>query len=304
MSNKPKKWLAALIGICIPPIAMMYVAQWRWAVLYLVMGLAGGIVFGFVLSGETILSDAFAIMYSITGAIHAYRLAAQHTKDIRRPAYSRWYSLLGMAVGLLSMIFIFRAFVLEPFRYESGAMQPTIEPKSRFLVQKWGYGNYGAYGIQVLRKPISSPLIHGDVVAFEPPSNRSSQYAYRLIALPGDTITYRDKRLTVNGNLITQPRAEDHFDAISLTYKSRHLETFGHIEYPVLFDKSRPTFILSSTPLSFTDRCTFLADGFSCEVPPGHHFMMGDNRDDSLDSRFLGFVPADHIIGKVIFIWK
>lgn len=301
MPNKPKKWLAALLGIVAPPIAMMYVSQLQWAGVYLVLALVIGVVSEFYLR-ETVFAAALQLAFLITCVVHAYGLAAKYPDDKPRPTYSHWYALLGTAVGLFSIVFGVRAFVVELLRFPSGSMLPTIPSQAHLIVQKWGYGNYGAYGLHLARASISSSLSRGDIIVFEFPRDRSIHYAKRLIGLPGDQIAYQGKRLSVNGTPVSFRQAEDYFDPKARAYKPRYLESMGDTEYSVLIENESPAPIPTAIAFPFRDKCTYDSEGVTCEVPPGHYFTLGDNRDNSLDSRMWGFVPADHIVGKVLYI--
>ena len=280
---------------------MMYVAQMRWAGVYLLAALAVGVIGKFYLH-DTLSAAVLPIIYAVTCAIHAYHIAKKYPDEIQRPAYSRWYGLLGAAAGLFVVVFSIRAFVVEPFRFPSGSMLPTIPLRAHLIVQKWGYGNYGTYGIHLSHTPISSPLARGDIIVFEFPPDRSIHYAKRLIGLPGDTIAYRGKKLSINGNSVALRQAADYFDSKASAYTPAFFESLMGIEYSVLLEKATPACVPTSYAFPFRDKCIYDSEGVTCVVPTGHYFTMGDNRDKSNDSRMWGFVPADHVIGKVLYI--
>lgn len=300
MSTKPKKWIAVVLNIIAPPIGMMYVAQLRWAGIYFLIALAIGVA-GIYLGG-TVAAGAMQLVFVLVCAIHAYRFAASYPDEKPRPGYSRWYGLLGTIGGLFSVAFAIRAFVVEPFRFPSGSMLPSIPLGAHLIVQKWGYGNYGTYGIHALRTAISSPLRNGDVIVFEYPRDRSTHYAKRLIGLPGDKVTYREKRLTINGSPVQFRQAGEHFDSTTGAHTSVLAESLLGTEYSVLIDKDAPNSVPSIQAFPFRDKCAYDSEGVTCDVPAGHYFTLGDNRDNSADSRMWGFVPADHIVGKVLYI--
>lgn len=301
MPNKPKKWVAVLLGILVPPIAMMYAAQLRWVGVYFLLALVIGVIGEFYLH-DTIIAAVLQIIFALTCATHAYRFAKRYPDEKQRPAYSRWYGLLGAAAGVFSVAFGVRAFVVEPFRFPSGSMLPTIPLGAHLIVQKWGYGNYGTYGIHLFRSPISSPLGRGDIIVFEFPPDRSIHYAKRLVGLPGDKIAYRGKKLSINGNPVALHQAADYFDSKAHVYSPAFIESLMGVEYSVLIAKDSPASLPTALAFPFRDRCTYDPEGVTCVVPAGHYFTMGDNRDNSYDSRIWGFVPADHIIGRVLYI--
>ncbi len=301
MLDRPKKWLAALLGIFALPLGMMYVAQIRWAGIYLAIALVVGVVGEFYLR-ETVVAGVIQILFALTCATHAYRLAARYPAEKPRPAYSRWYGLLGTAFGLFLVAFGVRAFIVEPFRFPSRSMLPTIPLRAHLIVQKWGYGNYGTYGLNLLQAPISAPLSRGDLIVFDYPPDRALQYTKRLIGLPGDTITYRGKKLVVNGNPVPLRQTGDYFDTKALAYTPTYVESLTGTEYFVLIEKDSPPSVPTTLAFPFRDKCTYDSEGVTCQVPTGHYFVLGDNRDNSYDSRMWGFVPADHIVGKVLRI--
>lgn len=301
MPNKPNKWIAVLIGIVAGPIALMYVSQLRWAGIYLLVALIIGIV-GEFYSRDTVIAGVLQLVFMLTCVTHAYRFAAKYPDDKPRATYSRWYGLVGTVLCFLSIAFGVRAFLIEPFRSPSGSMLPSIPLQAHLLVQKWGYGNYGTYGLHLSRAPISTPINRGDIVVFEFPRDRSIQYVKRLIGLPGDKITFREKRLSVNGTPTFLHQAEDFFAPNTNTYIPQYREFLGKTEYAVLIENDSPAYIQTSPTFPFRDKCIYGPHGVSCEVPADHYFVIGDNRDNSSDSRMWGFVPADHIVGRVLMI--
>jgi signal peptidase I len=130
--RKPKKWVAAVLGLFIPPVGMLYVARPGWAAAY--FALASIVVLGnmFVPRGMELAGDAVALIVAIICAIHAYRLA-RDSRVLRRPWYSRWYGLLGIVVAFAVLAFGTRAFLFERFRFPSGSMAPSIEPRAQMV---------------------------------------------------------------------------------------------------------------------------------------------------------------------------
>jgi signal peptidase I len=181
-------------------------------------------------------------------------------------------------------------------------MLPTIPLRSHLIVQKLGYGNYGTYGLTLLRATISSPLRRGDVFVFEFPPDRSIHYAKRLIGLPGDKVAYQHKRLTINGKPAEVSKKEDFLHLERMYYSKQFIENLGENEYHILNDEDAPIFISDASRFLFRENCLYDNAGVVCTVPDGHYFMLGDNRDNSRDSRMWGFVPADHIVGRVLYI--
>jgi len=180
---------------------------------------------------------------------------------------------------VLLFVLVVRSFVFEPFRIPSGSMMPTLLQGDFIFVQKYAYG---------LRLPVIETKLletgkpqRGDVVVFRLPSDPSINYIKRVVGLPGDLISYERHRLVVNGELLD---LEQHPSATATD--PRFVEQLGERQHEILIDDSSYTF----------------RDG-SYQVPEGHYFMMGDNRDNSRDSRFIGAIPETHLVGEAVRIW-
>ena len=301
MQDKPKKWIAATLGIVVQPLAMLYVGRLGLALVYLAAALVVATAV-FLHAGQPLLGALANLAFVIVGATHAYWLAARWEEDRPRPSYSRWYGLLGAAAILFTLLLGVRSFLLEPFRAPSGSMMPTIAPGAHLLVQKWGFGNYGTFGFHLVRRPITAPLQRADLVAFEFPRDRSVPYVKRVVGLPGDRISYRAKVLSIHGTPVPRQNGAQQFDPDAQRMMATASETIGGVTYTVFLNPQALDLLPTPQRFPFDDRCVRNQESLNCEVPAGHYFVMGDNRDNSADSRYWGFVPADHIIGKVIYI--
>ena len=198
-------------------------------------------------------------------------------------------------------VFLLRSFLVEPFKIPSGSMIPTLLVGDFILVNKYTYG----VRLPVINKKIvelNSPQ-RGDVVVFRYPPDPSLDYIKRVVGLPGDKIVYRNKRLTINGQEIAQRKIEDYLDRDRLFYTPRFMETLGSVEHHILVEPEAPPFVQQIVHFPHSENCHYNSEGVSCEVPAGNYFMMGDNRDNSQDSRFWGFVPDENLVGKAFFIW-
>jgi signal peptidase I len=178
-------------------------------------------------------------------------------------------------------------------------MTPSIEPRALLIVEKWGYGNYGTYGIHFMRTGMSSEMRRGDIVAFEYPEDRTLSYAQRVVGIPGDRISYYNKRLKVNDQEVLRTRIGDYVHKDRPIHSLQYLERLGDREYPILIEAEAPAAIPPVKAFPFDERCAYTKEGVHCQVPEGHYFVLGDNRDNSSDSRIWGFVPARNILGKV-----
>jgi signal peptidase I len=189
---------------------------------------------------------------------------------------------------VLLIVLLFRSFLFEPFKIPSGSMIPTLLVGDFILVNKYAYG---------LKLPVLNTRFisvgepkRGDVVVFRYPVNPSVNFIKRLVGLPGDTITYRDKQLFINGELVA---TKDQGIYSSAEVKCSTPESDAHRSQEQLGDVQHDTLIHLGSPGR---------DG-QWEVPPGHYFMMGDNRDRSNDSREWGFVPEENLMGRAVGIW-
>jgi signal peptidase I len=140
-------------------------------------------------------------------------------------------------------------------------------------------------------------------MVFKYPVDPSLDYIKRVVGVPGDKIVYRNKRLTVNGKEMSYQALPDYLDEERLSYSKQYVENLTGTVHKILNDDHAPAFI--SNPQDFPNRqnCSYNLEGFACTVPDGQYFMMGDNRDNSLDSRYWGFVPDRNIVGKAFFVW-
>jgi signal peptidase I len=206
---------------------------------------------------------------------------------------------------VILIVFLLRSFLVEPFKIPSGSMLPTLLIGDFILVNKYTYG---------IRVPIVNKKIvsinqpqRGDVMVFRFPDNPSQDYIKRVVGTPGDTVEYRDKRLIINGNPIkTEPDGEFSYveGGLNFTATQRFAEFLRQDRHAILTREDTPPLQLSGVQLfPFRENCVYNDNGFSCKVPAGHYFMMGDNRDSSSDSRYWGFVPDENIVGKAFFIW-
>jgi len=205
---------------------------------------------------------------------------------------------------VLLIVFLLRSFVAEPFKIPSSSMRPTLEVGDFILVNKFVYG----IRLPIIEKkiiPTGDPQ-RGDVIVFRYPVNPSQDFIKRLVGLPGDEVVYRDKKITVNG--MPWPQTSDgsygYLEGLSYVTTEKVLERSDGREHAIAENPAAPP-VFPHNVRMFPDRenCVYNERGFTCKVPAGHYLMMGDNRDNSDDSRYWGFVPDDHIRGKAFFIW-
>ncbi|MRV71942.1 signal peptidase I [Duganella sp. FT92W] len=219
--------------------------------------------------------------------------------NLRQPT---WVEYSGSFFPVIALVFFLRSFLYEPFKIPSMSMVPTLQVGDLILVNKFTYG---------IRLPIINKKIvelndpkRGDVMVFKYPRDMSQDYIKRVIGVPGDKITYENKRLTVNGKPVEYTALEDYLNEESLTYSKQFKENLTGTEHRVIVTEAAPTVNLSDVKdFPHSEACTYRYEGFTCVVPAGNYFMMGDNRDNSADSRYWGFVPDKNIVGKAFFVW-
>ncbi|MFY7698223.1 MAG: signal peptidase I [Legionella sp.] len=180
-------------------------------------------------------------------------------------------------------VLIVRSFLIEPFRIPSGSLEPTLLVGDFLAVNKFAYG----LRLPVIEKkiiPIADPK-PGEIAVFRWPPNPKFDYIKRVIGTPGDKIAYHNKVLTINGQEIQQQFIEYTTDESSGKAVAKYRENLNGIEHNIYV------------------RPDIQAVDFEVEVPKGQYFMMGDNRDDSADSRYWGFVSDEYLRGKAFFVW-
>lgn len=201
-----------------------------------------------------------------------------------------WIKSISIAI---SFAVLFRTFLFEPFHIPSGSMKPTLAIGDYIFVSKFSYG-YSRYSF-----PFGPPLFdgrifeskpqRGDIVVFKLPGDESTNYIKRLIGLPGDTIQMKDGVLYINGTPIPKEQLEPYHDFLTKNESKlipQYIETLPH---------HKQYHVLDEDPSSPTDNTGIY------HVPLKHYFFMGDNRDNSQDSRVIdvvGYVPEENLVGK------
>jgi len=198
---------------------------------------------------------------------------------------SQAISLARSIFPVLLIVLVFRSFLFEPFRIPSASMMPALVEGDFILVNKFNYG---------LRLPLLNTKVlalgtprRGDVIVFRSTSGPPINLIKRLVGLPGDHITVRDNHVSINGSPAALAADGLYDGGYGFSGAALEKETFGSSDHVIMLAQNR-----------------YAAD-FEGVVPAGHYFFMGDNRNDSEDSRFeqVGFVPEDHLVGHAIRIW-
>jgi len=212
-----------------------------------------------------------------------------------------WLDWTAGLFPVIAVVFVLRSFLFEPFKIPSGSMIPTLWVGDLILVNKFTYG---------VRLPVLNTKItegnkpqRGDVMVFRYPPQPSLDYIKRVVGLPGDEVAYLNKRLTINGTPVPTEAVPDFFEEDAMRYFKQYQEQLGTHTHRLLNNPEVPAFVQGASNFAYRDNCVYSVEGVVCKVPEGHYFMMGDNRDNSLDSRYWGFVPDANIVGKAFFVW-
>lgn len=212
-----------------------------------------------------------------------------------------WLDWTAGLFPVILIVFLLRSFLFEPFKIPSGSMIPTLMVGDLILVNKFHYG---------VRLPVINTKLtegskpkRGDVMVFRFPPKPSLDYIKRVVGVPGDEVAYLNKKLTINGKPLVTAALPDFFDEDAMHYSKQFEELLGAKKHRLLNEDDRPAFVAGADDFVFKKNCNYSVEGVVCKVPEGHYFMMGDNRDNSLDSRYWGFVPDKNIVGKAFFVW-
>lgn len=214
---------------------------------------------------------------------------------------SSWFKSFANLFPSIFLVFCVRSFFVEPFKIPSSSMKPTLCSGDFILVNKLSYG-------------IQLPIIHrklmqigrpqrGDIVVFQYPYNTSLNYIKRIIGLPGETVKLKNKKLYINELPVATKRLKDVYDEERSNYVRQYEEQIGKKSYTVIQSGFQQPVYRPILNFPFQENCFIDVNEIVCKVPKGYYFVLGDNRDNSLDSRYWGFVPEKNLIGRAFFIW-
>ncbi|MEO7008141.1 MAG: signal peptidase I [Caldimonas sp.] len=216
-----------------------------------------------------------------------------------------WLDWTAGLFPVILVVFLLRSFLFEPFKIPSGSMVPTLVVGDLILVNKFHYG----IRLPVINKKIISnhDPERGDVMVFRYPKDTSVDYIKRVVGLPGDEVSFHDQQVFINGTpaKLEPTPPPGYYDEDTLRYYPEFHETLGSVTHGILINPQFKPFYGPPDQITFPHRenCRYSAEGVTCKVPPGSYFMMGDNRDNSQDSRFWGFVPDENIVGRAFLVW-
>lgn len=274
-------WIAGLLGFFFSPLAMLYVSKRLYALIYLLVGLVVGVLVNLIFNkSENVFLLILNYAFPVIAMIHAMVLSKQNINT--RQWYSKWYGLIIIFMIFIIPILIIRIFYFEPFYIPSESMRPTLKVGNTIVIKKYGCGNYRLYGYTIFKTKRTNvcQINRGDVVVMQYPPEPSVAYVERVVGIGGDVVSYKNKVLVVNGKIVENSIINDGISEAVL------LESIGGINHQIIHMQHRK-----------------VRDG-EWTVPLDSYFVLGDNRDNSADSRVWGYVPEQNIIGKLYYIFK
>jgi len=269
------KWFAGVLGFFSAPCAFIYLGRFRIAIAYVFLLILAYFANAYLASAKTV--PFIGLLIAIIAAVHAFNVAKTIDFAAGRKWYNYWWGALLIPITFFSLIFVTRAFIAEPYSIPSASMSPSVEVGDYILVKKWGYGSYGAYGINLMNLDIEkrTPLARGEIAVVIPP-HTPSPFLERVIGIPGDTVEFNNKQLTINGAPV---KTEFLTGVVAREIMGEHVFT---VKYLNAQSKLRAG---------------------KWVVPSDQYFVMGDNRDNSADSRVWGMVHAENVVGRLWAKW-
>ncbi|HEY1058733.1 MAG TPA: signal peptidase I [Limnobacter sp.] len=245
----------------------------------------------------------FAAQQALASAGQSAQLDPATERKLRHQLMKQpiWLEYSASFFPVILFVFLLRSFVVEPFKIPSGSMIPTLLIGDLILVNKFTYG----IRLPIIDKkivPLSDPK-RGDVVVFRYPMDPSLDYIKRVVGIGGDVIEYKNKKLTINGVPQAQTAMDKFYDPNTFSYSLQFKENLAGKEHRILNDEEAPVYVVGAQNFPNRENCQYDVNGFRCVVPKGQYFMMGDNRDNSSDSRIWGFVQDKQIVGKAFLVW-
>ncbi|MGF1878353.1 signal peptidase I [Photobacterium frigidiphilum] len=289
---KPKGWVAITLGLVVQPFVFLYVNRAKYFFFYVLL-----------LVSVLIIDSQLLWVIFILCPMHAFLVTRKYNGTEDRGWYAKWWTTLLCFFVTLTFIIILRVFLFDLFRIPASSMSPLLNPGDHLIVNKRGFGNYRYFGMQVAKTTSSFNLERGEVIVFQYPLKPQIDFVKRVIGLPGDRIIYRNKNIYLKQACIKNIEGCADYKLLNQIKKEQLDNDFWLFEESI--DVNTYSILIDVTKKDRTSRYFSQDNSLLDEwvVPSGHYFVLGDNRDNSSDSRYWGFVPKENIIGTVTFTW-
>lgn len=282
---KPKGWVTILVGIILQPFVFLHVNRprlfWRYLIAAFAVSCIDLFVHPYLPQGGWYDYFYLSYIFIIACPVHAYVIAKNYDVLTTRRWFSRWWGLLSIYAIIFIPILLFRAFLFESFSIPASSMSPTLNAGDVVVVKKWGFGGYATKEVLFADTELenNSMVKRGGIYVFYPPDSKVP-FVKRVIGLPGDVIQIEGDDVSVNGETFSTKLVSD--SPVLRLY----LEIYQDNNYLIQRMPMRP-FAIKQT----------------ITVPENHFFFLGDNRDNSADSRVWGTVPNTKFVGEVIYVF-
>ncbi len=272
---KPKRWIAVLLSLFTGSFAFLYLNHLRLFWVYFFVSIT-------VVAVDWYFHLHFSLVVTSACVIHGYLVATKYDIEQPRHWYSHWWAIPALYTVIIGPILLSRIFIFDLFSIPAASMSPNVNIGNYIVIKKHGYGDYGAFGIKIFNTGFAAGIkaTPGKIYAFYPPHQPAVAYIKRLVGKPGDQIDIKDDAISINGKPLEHKLLSE--DAQYTYYE----EKIGDISYKIQRTKGKP-FLINQTFI----------------VPQGHYFFLGDNRDNSYDSRLWGSVSDHSFIGELIFVF-
>lgn len=272
---KPKIWIGVLLGVFFQWFTFLYLNKLKIFWSYFILAVIA-------VTFDWHFHSHWSLAFSVICPVHAYVIAKDYDPSLARRWFSRWWGIPLIYVIIFAPILLVRSFFYEPYSMPSSSMSPTLNSGDIILVKKIGFSSHGAYGLKIFNSTKSKnvELKRGGVYAFYPP-HQKIPFVKRLVGKPGDTIEVKNHQITVNAV------------PLSGNIDLNDVETGTYEEF-IDGNSYRINILRNKSPLG----------DMKFIVPEKQYFLLGDNRDNSADSRVWGTVSDDSFIGEVTYIYR
>jgi signal peptidase I len=294
---KPNLALLIMLTIFFLPLSFAYLNKFRFFVLYFFAYVTSALLSS-AYSYEPLYPQIFLAVI-IIGSIHLILIYKHSKDDYTRKWYSKPKGLIALlALTLIIPVFVIRIFLVEPFRIPTGSMEPNLNIGDLIFVNKLGFGNITAFGYRLWQGGVTANFERGSILIFLHPDGDNVAHIKRVIGFPGDEILIRDKQVYIRKDC-ERKNKKCKFKKLkrvkvtenSLTDEAIFMETIDNKSYQIKL-----------YPIVIEEQGSYNMSAVRLTVPEGHYFFLGDNRDNSNDSRFWGYVPEENLIGILDFV--